>query len=212
MAKKIIILSDISEVGSGYKYISLPLAEGLAKLGHQIKIIGLGYKGTEHNYPFSIIPAASFDDCYALANNLFYLWGADLIIVALDVPLQNMFFTRLSQIAMELPDKTLKRMKYIAITPLENGPLSMAWALPLMSMDGIFFISELGTQEAKKIGVTKAEHLLVGVDTVLWHPATKEEKSGLRKGMGIDDDTFVVTTVAMNQERKNLWAAFVAHI
>jgi glycosyltransferase involved in cell wall biosynthesis len=197
---KIIIISDISETGSGYKNIALPIAEGLTKFGHEIKVVGLGYKGAEHNYPFSIIPAGNYDDCFAVANNLFYLWQADTIIVALDLPLQSMYSIKLAPL----------KMKYIAITPLENGPLTLSWAAPLFNIDGVFFISELGKQEAIKVGVTKAEHLLVGVDTVTWHPATKEEKLSLRKGMGIPEDAFVVMTVAANQERKNLWAAFSA--
>jgi glycosyltransferase involved in cell wall biosynthesis len=82
----------------------------------------------------------------------------------------------------------------------------MSWAAILLNMDSVFFISELGKQEAIKAGLTKAEHLIVGVDTVFWHPATLAEKSQLRKGLGIGDDEFVVLTVADNQERKNLWA------
>ena len=74
-------------------------------------------------------------------------------------------------------------------------------------MDAIFFISELGKQEALKVGVSKAEHLIVGIDTESWHPATPEEKSKLREGLGIPQDAFVVLTVADNQERKNLAAS-----
>jgi glycosyltransferase involved in cell wall biosynthesis len=86
----------------------------------------------------------------------------------------------------------------------------MTWAVPLFNMDGVFFISQLGTDEAHKVGVTKAEHLQVGVDTVSWHPATPDEKKKLRDGLGIPQDAFVVLTVADNQERKNLWAGLSA--
>lgn len=86
----------------------------------------------------------------------------------------------------------------------------MTWAAPLLNMDAVFFISELAKQEAIKAGVSKAEHLVVGIDTEMWHPPTPEERIQLRKGLGIGEDDFVVLTVADNQERKNLAASFEA--
>lgn len=85
----------------------------------------------------------------------------------------------------------------------------MDWAIPMFNMDGVFFISQLGADEANKVGL-KAEHLQVGVDTVSWRPSTPEEKKNLRDGLGIQQDAFVVLTVADNQERKNLWAGMDA--
>jgi len=70
--------------------------------------------------------------------------------------------------------------QYIAITPLENGPLVVDWAIPLFNMQGVYFISELGKQEALKVGVQHAEHLYVGADTVSWRTALPEEKAKLR--------------------------------
>ena len=114
----------------------------------------------------------------------------------MDIPLQEFFYSNLKGLGA----------KYMAITPLENGPLTMSWAAILLNMDYVFFISELGKQEALKAGLTRVDHLVIGVDTVLWHPATPDEKKQLRSGLGIADDEFVVLTVADNQERKNLWA------
>ena len=67
-------------------------------------------------------------------------------------------------------------MKYVAITPLENPPLTQSWAAELMAMDYVFFISELGKQAALKAGLTKVDHLLVGADTKTFYPAEKDEK------------------------------------
>ncbi len=196
MPKKICVITDMDEQGSGYKNLCVPLLTGLVELGHDIKVVGVGYKGSEHNYPFSVIPAQTIQDAQAIAHNLHFVWQPDLYIVAMDIPLQEYYYQNLKQLPV----------KYMAITPLENGPLTMSWAAILLNMDSVFFISELGKQEAIKAGLSKAEHLMVGVDTVFWHPATPEEKSSLRKGLGIGEDEFVVLTVADNQERKNLSA------
>jgi len=197
--RKIIVITDIDSVGSGYKSICVPLFTELAKMDYEIKVVGLSYRGEEHNYPFSVIPATNIQEANAIAGNLIQLWNPDVIVVAMDLPIQAQLHATLAQY----------KKKYIAITPLENGPLCMSWAAPLFNMDAVFFISELGKQEALKVGI-RAEHLQIGIDTVLWHPATPEEKKQLRDGLGIAQDAFVVLTVADNQERKNLWAGMEA--
>ena len=197
---RIIVITDMDEAGSGYKNLCVPLLRGLSAKGHEIKVAGIGYQGREHDYPFSVIPAGTIQDAHAIANNLFHTWKPDLFLVAMDIPLQQYFYEGLRQL----------KCRYMAITPLENSPLTLSWAAVILNMDAVFFISELGKQEAIKAGITKAEHLIVGVDTVSWHPATPQEKTQLRKGLGIGEDEFVVLTVADNQERKNLWAGMEA--
>ncbi len=196
----IVVISDFDPTGSGYRNICIPLLKGLAELGHDIKVAALNYRGEEHTYPFSLIPATSIQDANTIAYNLNFVWNPDVYLVAMDIPLQQFFFDNLSKLGK----------KYVAITPLENDPLTFSWAGILLNMDFVWFISELGKQEAIRAGLTKVNHLFVGVDTVKWHPASTEEKQRLRKGLGIADDEFVVLTVADNQERKNLWAGMKA--
>lgn len=184
--------------GSGYYYISIPIFSRLAKMGHDVKIVGLSYKGEEHDYPFSIIPAQDTNDVAAIVNNLCVLQHTtpDVIIVAMDIPLCLFFFEKFAQY----------KKKFMAITPLENGPLTMSWAAGMFAFDWTFFISELGKQEAMKSGLQKVDHIQIGIDSEKWRVPTKEERETFRKGMGFTDE-FVILTVADNQERKNLWAA-----
>lgn len=197
---KLLVITDFDSTGSGYKTICAPLFTELHKMGgYETKIIGLMYRGEEHNYPFSVLPARDMQEVNGIATNLMYLWNPDVVIAAMDIPIQINIYNQLAQF----------QKKYVAITPLENGPLTMSWAIPLFNMDAVFFISELGKQEALKVGL-KAEHLQIGVDTASFHPGTPEEKSKLRDGLGISQDAFVVLTVADNQERKNLWAGLKA--
>lgn len=191
---KIVLISDFSFKGSGYFNIVVPLCRGLAERGHDIKAVGLGYMGEPHDLPFSIIPCNSYPDANAMANNLRIQWGAELMIVALDIPTQTSF--------IEL-SKNLQ-FPIISITPLENPPLTMSWSMLLQQSSKVFFISQMGTDEAIKAGVENAEHLLVGMDTVAWRMRTNEEYAQGRKLFNISDDCLVVITVADNQERKNL--------
>jgi glycosyltransferase involved in cell wall biosynthesis len=200
MTKKIAVISDFDTNGSGYKYIAANLLSELSPYGYDIKVAGCYYRGEEYNYPFSVIPCGSPQDAVAIANNLHYLWQPDALLVLADIPLQLQIFQETQKFGKP----------YVAITPLENPPLTMIWAAGLIGMSSVFFISELGKQAALTAGVSSAEHLFVGIDHKVWKPRTPQDKPNLRKILGIDEDTFVILTVADNQERKNLWAGMNA--
>lgn len=194
---KICYFTDMDLNGSGYLNLSVPLCEGLSKRGHEIKVSGLGYRGQQHNYSFSIIPAANVGEGMGIIQNLYNLWGFDILVVALDVPLQLRIIQQM---------KNGRPFKYAGIMPIEAGPLTMSWAMGLMLMDKIFIISEFGTKECELQGI-QAEYLPIGIDTVAWRHPTQEEKQAIRKNvLGLDDSHFVILTVADNQERKNLSA------
>lgn len=195
---KILVLTDFAAEGSGYQYLMSQLLSGLAKLGHDIKVAGINYQGGPHSYPFSVLPARTAEDAAGICHNMNLLWNPDVFIVGMDIPFQQVTFQALPPL----------QSKYIAITPLENGPLRQSWASVLAGMKQVYFISELGKQEALKVGLQNVEHLRVGVDSELWHIPTEEERKTLRTGMGIAEDEFVIFCNSENQERKNLSAAF----
>ena len=195
MTKKILWLTDYPAVGSGYATISTPVCNGLAHAGYDVKMIALANRGEEHWNDFSVIPVDNAQEAFAALHNMNILWKPDVLIVALDIPLQEQVLARVEGL----------KLKYIAITPLENGPLTPSWAQPLSMLDDVFFISELGRNEAIKAGVSKAKHLNVVLDPKVWRPAVSTERDTVRKNLGFDVDDVVVLTVADNQERKNLW-------
>lgn len=185
---------DVS--GSGYTTICTPIGNGLVSLGHDVKMIGISYRGQEHWNKFSILPAIDFQDVMAILQNLVVQWGFDIFVVALDIPHQERL---ISYVAQKFPDR---KFKYIGIMPVEAGPLCMSWAMSLMSMDKVFIISQYGTREAQNVGIP-AEHLQVGVDIRVWKVPTAEERQDARESLGIEDDEFVVLAMGDNQERKN---------
>ena len=196
---KIVYISDFSlgDSGtsrSGYSGIGMALCEELHKLGHDVKALGLGYTGQEHAGSFPLIPCATPQDTAGTLNNLKFMWEPDVVVVAMDIhQWQEKFFP---------PAKKLG-MKYICITALESEPLCMTWAGLLQQMDKVFFISQLGADEAQKAGVD-AEHIKIGIDTKSWRMRTEEEYKAVRSRLGYTDGNFVILTVADNQERKNL--------
>lgn len=199
--KKILVVTDMQMIGSGYKNIFVPLLTELST-DYTIMVIGFGYEREEHWWPFTILSCMDLNDLYAMVQNLVTLdiTSPDIIIVGMDIPQQIAFKSNFAKYGKP----------YVAVTPLENPPLRMSWAAQLMTMNWVFFISELGEEAARKAGLKNVSHLQVGVDTDFWHKPTRSEKEQIRKNMGIEEDEFVVLTVAENQERKNLWGAMSA--
>jgi len=194
MNKRIVYLTDMDIQGSGYLNLSTPLLSGLTELGYECKALGLGYRGTQHDYPFSIIPTANLQEVFAQLQNLHSVWTFDCFIVALDIPIQNHLLQRMRN----------RPFKYIGILPIEADPLCMSWAAQITQMDKAMIISKFGLEEAQKAGVFNAAYLQIGVDTELWKSPTPEERQKVRSILGFEEDTFAVLTIADNQERKNL--------
>ena len=146
---KIAVITDMDLGGSGYKNLTVPILDGLSRNGHKIKVAGLSYKGEEHWWDFSIIPADNLNESIAIVKNLEHLWNFDVLIVLLDIFLQGdllkVFQTR--------------NFKYIGVLPIEAPPLCDDWAMILAQMDKTFIISEFGAKEAQRMGIIDAEHL-----------------------------------------------------
>jgi len=119
MNKKIIFFTDMDMRGSGYSNLSVPLCTGLVNLGYDLKVIGLGYRGEEHHHPFGVIPAPNLMGAFSIIQNVYNLWRYDLLIVALDIPLQEKVLSK----AQGRP------FKYIGIFPIEADPLCFSWAM-----------------------------------------------------------------------------------
>jgi glycosyltransferase involved in cell wall biosynthesis len=191
----VLYISDLDLKGSGYANIAFALCTHLSCRGYDVQAIGLGYNGEEHHFPFRIAPCPNVGYIVPIVNEL-RQQGIEIeaIVTALDIPLQEAVLKQFGP-ARDIP--------YIGIFPLEAGPLCQSWAMSLLQMDKRLVMSEFGTAECEAVGVD-ATHIPIGVDCEAWNPPTVEERAMFRKGLGIPDDSFVVLTVADNQERKNL--------
>lgn len=191
----ILVISDFSIGGSGYQRIMTQLCSRLATdYDHHIVAMGLGYRGEEHRYPFAIIPADPLSSIPGMVQQLQnYNAPIEAILVGLDIPIQR---TLLQSFQARGP------IPYIGLFPLEAPPLCQPWAIDLLGMDARLIMSQFGQAEFERAGC-EAQFIPIGVDDI-WRPPGDEERRLLREGLGIDDDTFVVLTVADNQERKNL--------
>jgi len=198
----IIFISDFDLTGSGYMNIAIASCNELSKFGWNVKALGMGYNGSEHNWDFSIIPvphADAFARIPAMIHNLKALASAgqcdpiEAIIVALDIPMQGRFLT--------LPSKA--GIPYIGVFPVESGPLCLTWATMLQAMDERLVISKFGLRQMETVGIDGI-YLPIGIDAGAWRVPQPEERKMLRESMSFTDDQYIILTVADNQERKNL--------
>lgn len=191
----ILYLSDFDLKAGGYSGIAIKLCAHLAQNGYDVQALGFGYHGEEHYYPFRIAPLNGIEMAVPMIKDL-QRQGVEIeaVVVALDIPLQEALLQSLNAPG-DLP--------YIGLFPLEAPPLTQSWALSLLRMDAQLVMSHFGV-EACQAGGVNATFIPIGVDTESWRPPTVTEREQLRKGLGIEPDTFVVLTVADNQERKNL--------
>lgn len=200
-----LLVSDLDLRGSGYMNIAVGCALEMYHAGKEVRVIGIGYRGTQHNFPFQIIPVNHgmwSQHVPAMLMNLQALGMSGQIpevkslTVALDIPLQTYLMS------VERPPN----VPYIGIFPVESAPLRSTWTTQLAGMDARLVISKFGV-EALEHRDLSSRYIEIGMDTDKWRIPTPEERTGLRKMMGHTEDDFVIVTVADNQERKNLSAA-----
>lgn len=191
----IIYLSDFDLSGSGYMNLSVSLCSELAYRGHEVIALGIGYNRSEHHFPFRITPVEDLRHIVPMLKQLVaHGVPVEAIVTALDIPLQEKILEQL-RAPGDIP--------YIGLFPLEAGPLCGPWALSLLKMDARLVMSRFG-QDELALKYVDSDFIPLAVDTGRWRPPYEQERARLRQGLNVSDDTFVVLTVADNQERKNL--------
>ena len=195
---KLVMVSETSSVGSGYTHISINIAKEIVRRGHELTVLGIGYKREPHPFPFAICPIDQSDwvrQVFVFLNNMKQV-GYEHVLVGLDVPQLRLVLDQCRDIPAP----------FSGIFPIEATPISRATTMTLMRLKNRFVISKFGT-EAVRDQKIDADCLVIPVDTDAWKTPTLEEKKQLRASFGFKESDKIVLTVADNQERKNLSAS-----
>lgn len=188
---KLVVVTDWDE-HSGYYNAFAPVVPELVRLGHEIKVLGIGYTGKEHNWPFQVIPVLKQNfliHTAAMFHNL-RLEGWDNHLVALDVPLQ-----------LRLLDRYPEQM--YGVFPIEAPPVTDDWAFRLSAFKHCFCMSRFGTALLNEKAVA-ASFIPLGPDPLAWELVAPETRTQFKELLGFKAHPKMVLTVADNQERKNL--------
>ena len=199
----IVMFTDFSAQGSGYRNIAIGVGTELARRGHDVKLLGAGDHGQEHPFPFSVIPIPGVNatnEVWGLLKNMKEI-KYQHVLALIDIPKVIMLMDRCGDL----------NEKFSGLFPLEAPPLIPSIAVKMMSLSGRFLMTKFGQEEFAKRHVS-SDFVPIPVDSHVWYPVESERKETIRKALGIKGFTFL--TVAENQERKNLSATaeIISHV
>lgn len=92
-------------------------------------------------------------------------------------------------------------IKRVVVTGVDGKPISPRWVSSLESASAVASFSQFGVDALAEEGIT-ATQIAPGIDTDHFQPMDAEARLQLRRRLGIEDDMFVLLTVAQNQHRK----------
>jgi len=190
----ILYISEFVARGSGY----FRIAEGLApRLDERepLYFLGLNYRGAYHPYNFTVVPTRA-DWIPAQMEEMLGDKSLDInkVVVALDLPVQT------QRVLAFFPPQKREGWRYIGIFPLDGGPLSRRFALPIRFMNISFAISKFAHHCCLDLDLD-VHYLPIGIEEKSWRPIEKEHKEKVRKEFNVADK-FVVLFVGDNHERK----------
>ena len=197
----IVVATDFRIDGTGYQTIAGGICQGLAELGCRVIVVGTGYDGRQHDYPFQVIPS-HYSWLPQQSCHVSYAVKADWLLLMMDVPkviaiLRNMH----KQVDDRLLPGVFELTKVCAAFPVESYPLKGLWAESLKKYTACrFTFTEFGVRTLRNAGVA-SHKLTVGVDK-FWYEKY-ETPTELIPEILAKHVPYVIT-VAYNAFRKNL--------
>ncbi|MEB3269971.1 MAG: hypothetical protein VKJ09_15630, partial [Leptolyngbya sp.] len=190
---KIMVLSD-DAVPSGYGRISMEVWRRLVKRGIELSVGSIMYDGLlppqyeGERLPYWVGSLAGHGDWPAKLAAMVNATQPDVVMVIQDATYAEAVYHS----GIDWSDKA-----FVICTPVDGKPVYSKWVDLFKRADGMMTISEFGVQAHAEQGI-QSKLLRPGVDSVKLYPLDTETRRTLRAKFGIDDDTFVLATMAMN--------------
>jgi glycosyltransferase involved in cell wall biosynthesis len=191
---KIVYMSDSPTISTGYGRVSRELTMALHNAGHDVTVVGWGYQGEEHTYPFKILP------CNTHTEN----FGEDILAKFIRDEQPDFLFTLgdpwMTEYLPSLEER--KTVCWISYFPIDGYPVPPNWHNWIKNIDIPVVFSKFAFGLVKEILGRNPVFIPHGVDTTVFKPL--DNVSELRKEILGTDDKFIVGCVARNQPRKNI--------
>lgn len=199
MARKALSLLIVTDfyVRSGYKTIVESVAGHLSETC-DVTVLGKGYDGSQHDYPFQLIPT----HYEWLPQHVTTIVGAkkvDWLLFSLDIPKTIAILKNIRKTA----PKVASAVKIASAFPVESYPLTRKWVQALRELCQVrFTFTEFGMTQLKQSNLPA--HLLpVGVDD-FWYQVSNPADQAILEKLYRQQIGRYVLTVGDNQFRKNL--------
>jgi len=209
---KVLFIGDSPTVSTGFSRCTRAACDTLHASGHDVTVLGMGYYGDPHNFPYPIYPCiAPFDNGRTYGGetrlpSMIARLKPDVVVILQDPWNIPPYFEALDEvkticdrdgILFDIPPI----VGWIAVDARNQKGEQLARLSHLMVWTGF------AGKELIKGGYTGAYDIVpLGVDTDLFHPRNRTES---RRDIGLIDagispDAFIVGVVGRNQMRKRL--------
>lgn len=198
-------------VSTGFSRCTHAVCDHLHNSGWTVNVIGMGYYGDPHTYPYTVWPAiAPLDGCRSYGGEmrlplLLDKLKPDVVVILNDPWNVDGYFTYLSQVRAECVS---------AGSLMPEVPPVVGWLAvdaynqkggPLNQLAHVVTWTEFGRDELVKCGYKGPTSVVpLGVDRDIFHPRDKAESRRRCLPSHVPSDAYIVGFVGRNQPRKRL--------
>ncbi len=197
----ILIASHSPTLTTGYGRVTREFSKAILYAGHKIRVIGAGYQGEYNPQGFPIFPSSTTDAFGdSIRAQLADRWPDVILTIGdpwmfIDLP------------AIQATRGINAHVPWVACYPIDSRPVPTNWHAWARSADANIVFSEYAARAMKEdAGIVDTIVVPHGVDRSIFRPLDRHA-SKARVGV---TGKFVVGTVAINQQRKNLPALIEA--
>lgn len=207
---RVLFVGDSPTVNTGFSRCTREVCSELIKSGHEVAVLGMGYAGDPHSYPYPIYPCINrYDKCTSYGGEdrlpiMILRLNPDIVVILQDPWNIGPYFDQLDKVK-ELCDADN--------TPFTIPPI-VGWIAvdsqnqkgePLNRLAHLVVWTKFAGKELVKGGYGGDYSIVpLGVDTSVFYPRDKQESRSEIFGDSVPLDSYIVGVVGRNQPRKRL--------
>lgn len=207
--KKLLWVGDA--VGfSGFSRVTHGILDALHE-DYDVGVLGVGYKGQEHSYPYRIwAPPLGDPMGYNILLDLTLKWSPNVVVLFNDLWVVKRYINKLRAIPVG------HRPKVVTYSPVDAQGIIARWVNDLGFVDRVCTYTEFAKKEMTKAGY-EGEIAVVPHGVSLDQFRIQDQK-GARKVLGIDQGVWMVLNANTNTFRKRVdltikgFVDFVRHV
>lgn len=207
--KYLLVVSEYNMAGSGYTTIAKEICARIQAAGdYQVILLANAYYGQQHDQRYTIVPARNPQQQQTMLHNIINNSLADIagVLFIFEIPMINQMVSELQDTLGARPNARSSQIPYYALFPLESPPVPSGWQIRLARLSERFTMTRFARDELRRNRLSATYLPLAIADGI--EPRTLEQYEAARAALGIAPETFMIMSIADNQERKNLPAAF----
>lgn len=207
---RVLLVGDSPTVNTGFSRCTREVCNELVESGHTVSVLGMGYAGDPHTYPYQIYPCVNrYDKCtsYGGEERLPILTGRlnpDIVVILQDPWNIGAYFDQLDKVK-ELCDKENIPFTIPSIVGWLAVDSKNQKGEPLNRLAHLIVWTKFAGKELVKGGYGGDYSIVpLGVDINLFYPRDKQESRQEIFGDSIPFDAYIVGVIGRNQPRKGI--------